>query len=207
MMITKYKQQLDRLSDLYAMEKIYPLGCFKKNTIVRIFQTRYPNDHYSQEVEVILSKQKYSRTQRGADLPWWGKKYFNDLNNRIMVISNDSLSNDAGSIVFYACLMRIMDEHEYGEFIRNYDLKKFISWKKVKDFLYRISSLDNLYITDASKVYQKGSWKDGDFDHAKSRRLLEEEIEICNPGLVILLGKRPLKVLEFKEKYANVVGP
>ncbi|KUO51850.1 MAG: hypothetical protein APF76_14990 [Desulfitibacter sp. BRH_c19] len=200
------EEKLTALATLYAEEMIYPLECYKNSSIVRIFQRRYPKNYYSQDIEVLLKNQKYIRVQRGADLPWWGSKYFDEKHKRIMIISNDSLSPDAGSIVFYACLMQIIDEYQYRDFIRDYNLPKFISWKKSKDLLSRISSLDNMFITDASKVYRRGSWNDRDFDHEKSRLLLKREIEICNPNLVILLGEQPLKVLEFKQKYANVVG-
>lgn len=75
--------------------------------------------------------------------------YFAGMDKKIMVISNDSLSPDAGSIVFYACLMQVTDEYQYRDFIRNYSLPKFISWIKSRDLLSRIFSLDNLFITDA----------------------------------------------------------
>lgn len=199
-------EKLEALAELYAKDRIYPLNCFTNSSIVRIFQKKYPQNHYSREVELILKRQPNEPAQRGADLPWWGSKFFSGTDKKIMVISNDSLSPDAGSVVFYACLMQVLDEAYYRDFIRNHNLTKFVSWKKAKNLLSRMSPLENMFITDASKVYREGSWKDRDFNHIRSRALLKKEIEICNPYLVILLGEQPLRVLGFEQKYADVVG-
>ena len=62
-----------------------------------------------------------------------------------------------------------------------------------------------MYITDAVKVYKKDSWKDKNFDRQKSKKLLEDEIEFCNPGLIIILGKSPLCLLDKTKNYASVI--
>jgi len=64
---------------------------------------------------------------------------------------------------------------------------------------------DFLYITDASKVFKKGSWQDRDFDRKKSKDLLGAEIEFCNPDLIILLGSQPLHLLTETKNYAFAV--
>lgn len=52
-------------------------------------------------------------------------------------------------------------------------------------------------------MYKEGSWKS--FDRVKSKELLEKEIEICNPDLLILLGSAPLRPLQTKARYSEVV--
>jgi len=61
------------------------------------------------------------------------------------------------------------------------------------------------YITDAAKVYKNGSWKDRDFDKKKSKELLQSEIELCNPDLIILLGASGLELLNKNIKYGEAV--
>ncbi len=123
-----------------------------------------------------------------------------------MVISQDSLAPDAGSVVFHACFMPIMNQATYKRFRDKHNLEKFRSWAIAKRFLSAVATLDRIYLTDASKVYRKMSWKDGDFDVQLSKRLLEEEIEICSPRLIVLLGSTPMALLRFQEKFADVVG-
>ena len=65
--------------------------------------------------------------------------------------------------------------------------------------------LSYLYITDAAKVYKKSSWKDRDFDNKLSKELLEKEIALCNPDLLIMLGNAGLSLLLPKVKYGDIV--
>ena len=128
-----------------------------------------------------------------------------------MVISQDSLAKDANSIVFWACLYSIIaSEEEYKRLTQCLGEKKtfrFSSWKKIYDQLSEWGiDLRFCYITDASKVYKEGSWKDRDFDKIKSKKLLEEEIGHCKPDLLILLGAAPLAILDENLPYRDVVG-
>lgn len=83
---------------------------------------------------------------------------------------------------------------------------RFASWRAIKNNLNTWNiNLDNCYITDAAKVYKVNSWKDRDFDKQKSKELLEKEIDLCNPNLIILLGAAPLDLLKKEFKYSEVV--
>ena len=62
-------------------------------------------------------------------------------------------------------------------------------------------NLDFLYITDAQKVYQNNSCKK--FDHYQSRNLLEEEINFCQPDVIVFLGGSGLKLLVEKWKLTD----
>jgi len=158
----------------------------------------------------FLSYQNYKPTQRGADLPWWGKSFF--LRNpgfRTLIIGQDSTYNDAGSIVLAAEFFPNVNQEKYQEFIDGMEVSRYFGfnkWKRARDqFVDWGIDFDFLYITDASKVYKEGSWKNWDFDRKKSRELLENEIEFCNPDLIILLGTSPLYLLDNSTDYASIV--
>jgi hypothetical protein len=201
------KEKLKQIATLFSQYNIYPREKFIENTPARLFQSYFPDDYYNKDLNFLLSYQGTTATQRGADLPWWGSKYFsNDAGYRTMVIAQDSLSPDAGSIVFYTSWMDKMDVNDFSAFRKAHHLPRFNSYSLARDLLKKLCDFDYSYITDASKVYMSGSWNDHDFDLLKSKTLLFEEIEICNPDIVILLGKDPMKLMDFKEKYIEVVG-
>ncbi|QSQ08436.1 hypothetical protein H0A61_00758 [Koleobacter methoxysyntrophicus] len=127
-----------------------------------------------------------------------------------MVISQDSLSRDAGSIVLFAHLFNeINSQGEYDFYISGLNENQnfgYKNWRMVRDQFIRWNiDLDFCYITDAAKVYKEGSWKDGDFDRVRSKILLEREINICEPDLIIMLGAKPLNLLKKKLKYSSIV--
>lgn len=97
---------------------------------VRSFQHIYPENHFSSQVEIFLREHIYKPSQRGADLPWWGSKYFTDESGRrIIVISQDSLAPDAGSIVFYACLYSVVNsKDDYINFTQGLDSKNLFAF-------------------------------------------------------------------------------
>ncbi|MBU2109908.1 hypothetical protein KKB71_03090 [Patescibacteria group bacterium] len=176
----------------------------------------FPMNHYSQDLEIFFSLQNYNPVQRGADLPWWGKDYFSGKKSfrRVMIIGQDSLAKDAGSIIFAAQFFppdigAVQYQEFYQEYINKMGVKKYFSPNKLKrvenQFIEWRIDFNFLYITDASKVYKKGSRKNHDFDKEKSKELLEAEIEFCNPDLTILLGKSPLLLLDKTKNYASVV--
>jgi len=197
-------EKIDKLSKLFKKYNIYPRSCYDFKTPARIFQKLYPDNHYSLELEQVLSDQDYSHSKRGADLPWWGEKYFSDEEGRrILIVSQDSLVPDAGSIAFFAQLFPVIDIDDVDSY------KKFESnlvksgnsfcnsWNTVKKLFTEWGiDFDFLYITDASKVYSDNSWDDFDFNTEKSLELLKSEIEICNPDLIILLGRTPFLLLD-----------
>lgn len=201
-----------KLSNIFSQYKIYPVGKYISGSPVRCFQRLFHQNYYTSQIETFLQSHAYKPVQRGADLPWWGSKYFTDESgHRVMIISQDSLAKDAGSIVFWSCLYSLVNsEEEYSKFTQCLGEKKtfrFNSWKKIYDQLSEWNiDLQFCYITDASKVYKEGSWKDGDFDKIKSKKLLEEEIEYCKPDLLILLGSAPLAILDKNLSYRDVVG-
>lgn len=205
-------KKIKELAQLFAKYKIYPRSCYNNRSPVRVFQKMFPENHYSRDLEEFLFYQDYKSMQRGADLPWWGQKFFTkQIGFRILIVGQDSLTKDAGSIVFFTHLMLIISTNsKYKEYTDKLKLKKpfsFNSWNKVRTQLISWNiNLDFLYITDASKVYKNGSRKDRDFDkEGKSKELLEAEIKHCNPNLVILLGGQPLYLLDKNQKYNIVV--
>lgn len=81
------------LSLTFALHKTYPISKFVDDSPLRKFQELYPSNHYSIEIEKFLAYHSYSLIRRGADLPWWGKRYFSSGPGfRVMVITRDSLS-------------------------------------------------------------------------------------------------------------------
>ena len=195
------------LSKIFARYKIYPIDKYISQSPVRHFQHIYPENYFSSQIEIFLRGHIYKPVQRGADLPWWGFEYFtNKSDRRVMVISQDSLAGDAGSIVFWACLYSVLNpKDEYRKFIQElgFAFKGWETmWKQLCDWKIDLSFC---YVTDASKVYKKNSWEDKDFDKQKSKELLEAEIEFCNPDLIILLGAKPLYLLDRTKNYTFVV--
>ncbi len=203
--------QITALSKIFARYKTYPISKYTSQSPLHHFQHLYPKNYFSSQVEVFLREHIYKPSQRGADLPWWGSKYFtNESSHRVMVISQDSLAKDAGSIVFWACLYLVVNsKDEYIKFTQGLDSENpfvFKSWETMrKQLLDWNIDLRFCYITDASKVYKDDSWKDKDFDKPKSKTLLEAEIEFCNPDLVILLRSSPLFLVDPTQNYARAV--
>ena len=204
-------KKISELAQLFAKYKIYPQSCYNDCSPVRVFQGMFLENHYSKDLETFLYYQNYKPTQRGADLPWWGKKFFSgEIGIRVLLVGQDSLIKDAGSIVLFSHLVPVINnKDEYKEYTDKLNTKKpfsFYKWNKIKTQLaeWRID-FNFLYMTDASKVYKNGSWEDGDFDKEKSKELLGTEIEFCNPNFIIFLGGSPLYLLEKTKKYASVV--
>lgn len=195
---------------MFSRYQIYPYETFTDTSPLRVFQQMYPDNYYSQQAEELIKKQDYEPTRRGADLPWWGKEFFSTSTGRIMIISQDSLSSDAGSIVFFAHLFPVCgSESEYSCYCRllgeNYSFR-YSSWFKVKRLISEWGlNPDKIYITDAAKVYRAGSWKDRDFDKEKSRRLLLEEINLCAPDVIIILGAAGISLLCSELKYGEII--
>lgn len=179
-----------------------------------IFLTKHPNNYYSIDIrKKFIPFQNYNRIKRGADLPWWGRKYFSKNRNkkekRVMIIAQDSYSTDAGSVVFFSHLFDVIgDKKEYNEYVgkieQNFGAGKFKyrKWLEIKDFIEQCKiNRDYLYITDAKKVYDNSK----KFNTKFSKELLEQEISFCNPYLLIILGTAGLKLLSPQSKYSDVV--
>jgi len=204
-------KKISELAQLFAEYKIYPKSCYNDYSPVKAFQRMFPENYYSKDLETFLSYQNYKPTQRGADLPWWGEKFFTEeIGFRISIISQDSLYKDAGSIVLAAHLFPFVNNPvQYQQFVDEMGVKKYFSfsrYKRVEDQLTKWGiDFNFLYITDASKVYKEGSWKDRDFDREKSKKLLEVEIEFCEPNLIILLGTPALRLLDKNKNYGEIV--
>ncbi len=205
-----HKKAIEELTQLFAKYRIYPHSCYSEHSPVGLFQKMFPDDHYSRDLETFLASQNYAPEQRGADLPWWGRKFFTEQSGfRVLIVGQDSLAKEAGSIVLWTHLMPdISSEQEYRKFTNQLNAQKpfsFHSWSTIKNQLIEWDMDFNfLYITDAMKVYNKGSWIDRDFDQEKSKKLLDAEIELCNPNLIILLGASPLHLLDSAKNYAFV---
>ena len=93
--------RIEKLARLFARYKIYSKNCYIDYSPARIFQKMFPEDHYSRDMEEFFSYQDCEPAQRGADLPWWGKKFFTEQAGfRVLIVGQDSLTKDAGSVVF-----------------------------------------------------------------------------------------------------------
>ena len=148
----KFAQKLMELSDIFIPYKVYPVSKYVPHSALRCFQQLYPEDYYSSQIESFLKVHTYEPAQRGADLPWWGSKYFTDTQGyRVVIVSQDSNEKDAGSVVFFACLYSpIPSEEEYKKFNQCLGKKKVFrynsSWKKIYNKLIEWNCLINNFI-------------------------------------------------------------
>jgi hypothetical protein len=177
---------------------------------MQVFHELYPTDHYASDIMAFLQEQDYMPVRRGADLPWWGEEFFQDNgNNKAMLVSQDSLSADSGSVAFYAHIMQsVNNEAEfrgvYHRLEEGYQRFGYGNWSKIKEMITDWGiGFENMFITDAAKVYRENS--NDKFDLKKSKELLKKEIEFCKPDKLILLGSRPLDLLTKEYNYATVV--
>jgi hypothetical protein len=211
---------LKKLATLFNEYQIYPKSKYTPGTPLKEFQKLYPNNHYTLEIEQILNEQDYPSIKRGADLPWWGKQFFqNTAGPKIMLIAQDSNASDAGSVVMYSHLfdeVPITSERNYSAFtnkLSSKDLFKYSNWKRafqqIKDW-----ELDpnHIYFTDAKKVYKNRIQGQKDkFDNTSCVYLLEKEIEITKPDYIITLGSQAFDLLsstslfEGKRLYSDAV--
>lgn len=199
------------LSLIYSKYNIYPYSSFSKGTPVQLFRDMFPENHYARDLSIFLNYQKYAPKQRGADLPWWGRRYFTPSKGyRIFIISQDSLSPDSGSVVFYAHLFPIVKcEGEYISFTKNLKVNKPFSFKSYIGVRQKILSMnidfDYVFLTDAAKVYKENPSPNDLFDQIKSKELLIEEINYCKPNLILILGSKPLSLLMKNLSYRDCV--
>ena len=205
-------RRLEVLSELYAEYNIFSEECYGLGSPVKEYMQMYPKHYYCQDIIKFLKHHKYNPEKRGADLPWWGNRYFSDdKDTRIMIISQDSLSNDAGSVVFWAHLFdAVKSQMEFTAYISrlyNKNLFRYNSWSRVYQQLCSWKlDINYCFITDAAKVYKTRSWKDRDFDRTRSRILLMREIELCQPDLIITLGASPVTLINDEWSYGDIVG-
>jgi len=191
--MTKIKE----LTRLFARYKIYPKKKFTIDTAAGWFLKNSDN-YYAQGLRNdFLLKQNYQSVKRGADLPFWGKEYFSDRRGkRIFIVARDSEMSDAGSIVFWAHLFGSLDL--YKKFRNAFGKNPNTVLRYDKFILEECKlNLDFFYITDAKKVYQDNSWKK--FDCHQSQNLLEEEIDFCQPDIIVFLGCSGLELLTNKK--------
>jgi hypothetical protein len=220
-------ERIHKLSEIFRPYQIYPMSRFHSGTAAKIMQNKYEGSHYIEDLNTFLNNQVENSNRIGADLPWWGKKYFtNEKGVRIFIISQDSLAIDAGSIVFY---MPFMDDLEMNnklveDFINSNGLDKFAGWGITKEFFKGCGiNLDYVYVTDARKVYPENSFNDGtkafldelknyknelkaydiqrtilESNSTETKQLLIEEINYCKPDIIITLGEVGFRYL-FKE--------
>ena len=108
-------QNLEVLAETFAKYKIIPNKCYGYDSPARVFQRLFPDDHYAKDIENLILYNNYKPSKRGSDLPWWGKEYFGSkAGKRVIIISQDSLAQDAGSIVFFCHLMpHIQNKEKY----------------------------------------------------------------------------------------------
>jgi hypothetical protein len=206
---------ITKLAGIFKNYKTYPKECFGDGSPVQVFKKMFPDDPYARDLQAFISLQNYKPTQRGSDLPWWGAKYFtNEYGFRVFIVAQDSNTKDAESIVFFSHLFPSINTldlyRQYTSSIKHKGTSKksfgFNSYIGVQNKLIEWGiNFDFLYITDAAKVYKHNSWKDNDFDFEKSKKLLKDEIEFCNPDLIILLGWKALRIVDETQSFRNIV--
>lgn len=147
----------------------------------------YPNDIYTYQIETFLNLQPEFHEGNGADLPWWGNRYFTDEKGiRIMILSQDSRTPNGGSVTFYMPLLKQNKKlSELRSIINsNSSWDKFVSFEKAKKFFDKCKfDYDFVYVTDAKKTSNR--WE----------VLLEKEIQIVNPDIILCLGNIGLSYL------------
>ncbi len=189
------------LAQIFAKYKIYPKERFTSCTAAGWFLDN-SNNYYAQNLKTeFLPNQNYKSQKRGADLPFWGKDYFSaKQGKRIFVIAQDSLTLDAGSIVFWAHLFENPDLYKSFKKSFNKNPESSLGYDK---FIFKKCdlNLDFLYITDAKKVYQECSYKK--FNNPQSKKLLNEEINFCQPNIIIFLGLAGYQLLIEKQRLVD----
>nr|WP_259548290.1 uracil-DNA glycosylase family protein [Heyndrickxia oleronia] len=209
--------RLDRLTELYSEYQIASKECLEQEkSPYKLIQKHCGHTKYFQSMEQLKEKLPGQSEQRGADLPFWGKKYFSKSEKglRTMIIAQDSLSEDAGSIVFYAPLLRLnWDKETYHTKFYNHLPKKTFGYNSYQDILFALSSwqlnIDFLYLTDARKVYKSNNLPKNQqkIDKVASYEFIKKEIEIVQPHLIYLLGSQAFTLFGYKgELFAEYVG-
>jgi len=195
------KRKIEELAQLFAKYKTYPKEKFTINTAVGWFLEN-SDSYYAKDLRNdFLPKQNYQSEKRGADLPFWGKEYFsNRKGKRIFIVAQDSQTSDAGSIVFWAHLFGNLDLYKRFKDALGKNPETPLRYDKFILEECKLN-LDFLYITDAQKVYQNNSCKK--FDRYQSRNLLEEEIDFCQPDVIVFLGGSGLKLLTEEQKLSD----
>lgn len=222
-----YNNKIEELSLIFEKYKIYPQSCYR-DSFLSYFSETHKENYYAKDINEFIEYHNYKQERIGADLPYWGSKYFTDEKGiRIFIIAQDSNSKDAESVTFYANLMQIMDLKQYKEYIGKF--QKFTGWGKVKELLNDCNiNLDYTYITDARKVYPVESikYKESKSDDKeiveykrKARRkllinrkndainkeLIEQEIKFCKPDVIIILGNAGLNLLDRNLKLTDIL--
>ncbi|MDE3839068.1 hypothetical protein C0966_06755 [Bacillus methanolicus] len=177
-----------KLANIFVEHGIYSKNRFaSSNCPLRVFQKIYPEDVYSKQIEEFLRYQPEHHSGNGADLPWWGNRYFTDDKGiRIMIVGQDSRTPNGGSVTFYMPLLK--DKRRVNELrgiINSYShWDPFVSFELIKEFFEKCNlNYDFGYVTDAQKV--ENNWEE----------LFEREIEIVNPDVILCLGNRGLTYL------------
>lgn len=209
---TRLGRSFSTLVDLFAEWDIYPRSCYVPGTPLREFQSLFPDSHFARDAEELLSAQPERSSRRGADLPWWGSRYFSEApGRRTMIVSQDSLAPDAGSVAFFACLFGHCESKPdylaYTSHLEDPKLFPYASWARIRALLQEdwALDLDLVYITDARKVYRLGPKQIARFNGSASRQLLQGEIEVTRPDLIVILGAPGVSLLFPDTTYADLV--
>lgn len=208
---------LDRLTKLYSEYQIASKKCLEhEKSPYMVIKKQCGHTKYFQSLEQFKERLPNKSEQRGADLPFWGKKYFSkgEKGIRTMIIAQDSLSEDAGSIVFYAPLLRLnLDKETYNTQFYNHLTKKTFGYNSCQDVLFALNSrqvdLDFLYLTDARKIYKANNLpkEQQKIDKVALFQFIKKEIEIVQPHLIYLLGSQAFTLFGYKgELFAEYVG-
>lgn len=208
---------LDRLTKLYSEYQIASKESLENEKSPYMLIKQLCNHaKYFQSMEQLKERLPDKTEQRGADLPFWGEKYFskNLKGLRTMIIAQDSLSEDAGSIVFYAPLLRLnWDKETYNTQFYNHLSGETFGYTSYRDVLFALNSwqvdIDFLYLTDARKIYKSNNLpkEQQRIDKVASYEFIKKEIETVQPHLIYLLGSQAFTLFGYKrELFAEYVG-
>lgn len=208
---------LDRLTKLYSEYQIASKECLEQEkSPYMLIKELCGHTEYFQSTEQLKERLPDKSEQRGADFPFWGEKYFskNEKGLRTMIIAQDSLSEDAGSIVFYAPLLHLnWDKATYNTQFYKHLPKKTFGYTSYQDVLFALNSwqvdLNFLYMTDARKVYNSNNLpkEQQKIDKVASYDFIKKEIEIVQPHLIYLLGSQAFTLFGYKGGlFAEYVG-
>lgn len=207
----------NRLTELFCEYQIASKECLDhKKSPYMLIKKHCGHTKYFQLIEKMKGRLPNKSEQRGADLPFWGEKYFskNEKGLRTMIIAQDSLTEDAGSIVFYAPLFRLnWSKETYNTKFYNHLTKKTFSYNSYQEVFFALNTwqidLDFLYLTDARKIYKTNNLpkKQQKIDKVASYEFIKKEIEIVQPNIIYLLGSQAFTLFGYKrDLYTEYVG-
>jgi len=191
------KERIIDLSRFYDDDnyKFYPNRCDGKSNLKKIMNSipdYYQKYYYFEEIKEFLKVQTDRNVNKGPDLPFWGKNYFTISNRpKILILSQDSHSEYSCSVVFYACLFELIcNKKEFEIFRKKVSISDFVAYDLVRNYFIEMfdRNLDTIFLTDAYKFFKINKKGIEIRDTKRSRELLQKEIVVLEPDIIITLG-------------------